>query len=105
MTLGKKILTGFITCAIVLASVAVFSYKNSSKFIASSALVNKTNQVLYGLEQIYASTTDGETAVRGFIITGEDTFLEPYVNSELKIADLLDNIKPRTAVSPSVVDA
>jgi len=43
MTLDRKILTGFIACALILFGVAFFSFKNSEKFIASNALVDQTN--------------------------------------------------------------
>jgi CHASE3 domain sensor protein len=42
LTLGRKILIGFIACALVLFGVAIFSYKNSEKFIASNAWVDHT---------------------------------------------------------------
>ena len=45
MTLGRKIVIGFIACALVLLGVAIFSFKNTEKFVASNTLVNVSNQV------------------------------------------------------------
>ena len=68
MTLDRKILLGFIACALILFGVAIFSFKNSEKFIASNAMVDHTNQVLYEFDQILISSIDAETGTRGFII-------------------------------------
>ena len=84
MSLNRKILTGFIACVLILIGVTIFSYRNSEKFIASNALVDHTNQVLFEFNQILVFTIDAETGTRGFIITGNEHFLEPfsYANSE-----------------------
>jgi len=96
MTLDRKILTGFIACALILFGVAFFSYKNSEKFIASNSLVDQTNKVLYEVSQILTAVTDGETGNRGFIITGDDVYLEPFTNAERTIGEHLDKVKELT---------
>jgi len=93
MTLGKKILTGFIACAVILFGVGIFSYKNSEKFIASNTLVDQTNRVLYGFSQILTAVTDAETSNRGFIITGDDAHLENFINAERTIGEHLNKVK------------
>jgi PAS domain S-box-containing protein len=93
MTLDRKILTGFIACALILFGVAFFSFKNSEKFIASNALVDQTNNVLYELGIVLTAISDAETGNRGFIITGNDAHLEHFVNAERTIGEHLDKIK------------
>src|ERR1035437_4765485 len=101
MTLGKKILIGFIACGLVLFGVAIFSYKNSEKFIASNALVDHTNQVLNEFDQILISSIDAETGTRGFIITGDEKFLEPFFNANTKAVEHLDKVKELTKDNPN----
>jgi len=96
MTLGKKILTGFIACAVILFGVAFFSYKNSEKFIASNTLVDQTNKVLYEFSQILTAITDAETGNRGYIITGNDAHLEHFINAESTIEEHLIKAKELT---------
>ena len=60
MTLERKIVTGFIACILVLFAVAIFSFTTSKKFIASNAMVDHTNQVLYEFEQILVLSLDAE---------------------------------------------
>jgi len=96
MTLSKKILTGFIACAVILFGVAFFSYKNSEKFIASNTLVDQTNRVLYEFSQILSTLTDAESSNRGFIITGDDKHLESSTNAERTISEHFDKVKELT---------
>jgi CheY-like chemotaxis protein/CHASE3 domain sensor protein len=101
MTLGKKILIGFIACALILFVVAFFSFKNSAKFIASNAWVNHTNQVLYEFDQILIYTIDAETGSRGFVITGNENSLEPFTNAYTKSIKHLDIVRELTKDNPS----
>ncbi|WP_091256468.1 response regulator [Flavobacterium omnivorum] len=101
MTLGKKIATGFITCAIVLLGVAIFSYKNSEKFIDSNTLVNRSNSVLYEFEQILMLTVNAETGIRGYVITGNDDFLIPFTSANVNIIPQLNKVKELTKDNPN----
>ncbi|MDO8316860.1 MAG: response regulator [Flavobacterium sp.] len=101
MTLGRKIVIGFIACAVVLLGVAIFSFKNSEKFVASNTLVNDSNQVLYEFEQILMSSVDAETGVRGYVITGDDDFLKPFTTANTKIIEKLEKVKELTKDNPN----
>src|SRR5471030_3251249 len=96
MTLGRKILIGFIACALILFGVAIFSFKNSEKFVASNAWVDHTNQVVYEFQQVLIATIDAETGMRGFVITGDDNYLEPFLSGNLKAVEHLDKVKELT---------
>ncbi len=96
ITFSRKILLGFIACVLILFGVAIFTFKNSEKFVASNALINHTNQVLYEFEQILVASIDGETGIRGFVITGDDNFLEPYLNANAKGFEHLNKVKELT---------
>ncbi|HTA83807.1 MAG TPA: response regulator [Bacteroidia bacterium] len=96
MTLARKILVGFITCALVLCGVAVFSFKNGQKFISSNDWVNHTHQVLYEYQEILVSSVDAETGVRGFVITGNENFLEPFSDASTNVIEHLEKIKKLT---------
>jgi len=96
MTLARKILIGFIACAMILFGVTIISYKNSQKFIASNTMVDQTNKVLYEFSQILSTITDAETGNRGYIITGDDAYLESFTNAERSISEHLDKVKELT---------
>jgi len=96
MALNRKILIGFIACALILLGVAFFSFKNSEKFIASNNLVDQTNKVLYEFSQILTAITDAETGNRGYIITGNEAHLEHFINAESAIGEHIIKVKELT---------
>ncbi len=96
MTLGKKILMGFVACGLILFGVAVFTFNNSEQFVASTAWVDHTNQVLYEFQQIKILALDGETGGRGYVISRDENFLEPYNNAKVKIFEHLALVKELT---------
>ena len=100
MTLNRKILIGFIACTLILFGVAIFSFKNSEKFIASNAMVDYTNQVLSEFNQILVFTIDAETGVRGYVITGDDNYLEHFSNANTKAFEHLDKVRELTKDNP-----
>ena len=57
-----------------------------------SMLVTQTQQFLYYLEKVESSITDIETAHRGFVITGNDVFLNPITEAKSELVRSLDII-------------
>jgi PAS domain S-box-containing protein len=96
MTFSKKILIAFIACAVILFGVGIFSLKNSEKFIASNTLVDQTNKVLYEFSQILNVITSAETASRGYIITGDEVYLEYFIDAERIINEHLNKVNELT---------
>lgn len=101
MTLDKKILTGFIATAIVLSSVAIFSYQNNQRYIATNVLVDHTHEVIANFEQILLYTVDQETGVRGFVITGNEKYLEPLLDANKNIFDHIKELRVLTRDNPT----
>ncbi len=52
-------------------------------------------------EQILMSSVDAETGVRGYVITGDDNFLEPFSSAKTKSTDQLAKIKELTKDNPN----
>lgn len=100
MTLGRKILTGFIGCAVILIGVVIFSYKNNEKFIESNEWVEHTNLVLFEFQEILLYTVNAETSARGFAVTGNENYLEPLKDAEVKLPELIIKIKELTKDNP-----
>jgi PAS domain S-box-containing protein len=58
----------------------------------SEAQVQHSNDVYASLESLLALARDAETGQRGFVITGRDDYLEPYLEAEPQIARQLDHL-------------
>jgi CheY-like chemotaxis protein/CHASE3 domain sensor protein len=100
MTLSQKILAGFAACTVVLVSVAIFSFQNSAKFVDTNQWVNHTHEVINEFDQVLNAVIDGETGVRGFVITGNEAFLEDYRESKAVMQNRVDKVQELTADNP-----
>jgi signal transduction histidine kinase/CheY-like chemotaxis protein/CHASE3 domain sensor protein len=76
------------------------SYYSTQKLISNSQLVNHTNEVLIEAENIISTLKDAETGQRGFLLTGEPDFLEPYNGAYKKTSRSLLALMALTAENP-----
>ncbi|HEX5422543.1 MAG TPA: CHASE3 domain-containing protein [Candidatus Acidoferrales bacterium] len=64
---------------------AGLSYKNTRQLHQDAQLVTHTTDVIEALEEIGSTVKDAETGQRGYVITGEKSYLEPYHDALKKI--------------------
>src|SRR5689334_4249766 len=99
-TVDRKILAGVVFCSVILLSIAFTSFYTSEKFKETNQWVNHTHEVLYEFQQILIGCVDAETGERGFIITGNEKYLEPYNNANTQILEHLSKVKELTNDNP-----
>ncbi len=83
----RKVRLGFALALACLGVVGVVSYFSVVRLNAHAGSVEHTYQVLNHLELVLAAVTDSETAERGYVITGDDGYLDPYRRGA-KVVDL-----------------
>ena len=66
--------------------------------------VSHTNEVLSTAEVIVASAADMESGMRGFAISGEEPFLEPYVNGKKMFAETIQLLQQTVSDNPPQVE-
>jgi PAS domain S-box-containing protein len=77
----RKVGFGFAFALACLGVVGVVSYLSVVRLNEDAAWVEHTHEVLGRLDSLLAALTDSETAERGYVITGEESYLEPYRQS------------------------
>ena len=82
-TVGKKIGGGYAVAVAIFVIVSIISYSGISTLVENAKLVTHTERVLRDLNTALSALQDAETGQRGYIITGEERYLEPY-NKALK---------------------
>jgi methyl-accepting chemotaxis protein len=78
LSVSGKILLGYGGTLLVLVVLAVAVYRGLDRTIESNAWVRHTQDVLLHNSMITSELVDMETGMRGFVITGDNTFLDPY---------------------------
>ena len=93
---GSKIALGYGVAIVLLFSVGITSFMNISALIEATRLVDHAHEVLEEIEHLEIRVEDAETAQRGFIITGQDIYLEPYYAALVTIPVIDEGIREMT---------
>jgi len=84
-SIGAKIGSSFALALVILLIIGTGAYTNTKELLESSASVAHTHLVIGKLEELLSQLKDAETGQRGFIITGEERYLEPYNTAAVRI--------------------
>ena len=84
-----------------IAVMGVFSWSSTNKLVDNAQRVDHTHEVLVNLERIISQLKDAETGQRGFIITAESHYLEPYNDGISGVELAVANVRMLTADNPS----
>src|ERR1041385_6236719 len=74
----SKIKSGFAGVAVILVLAVTLAVANSHQLQRAREASARSEEILRELEGILATMIDAETGMRGYIITGEEAYLEPY---------------------------
>ena len=96
-----------ITVSLSLAAVAAFfvisgivSYTNIATLRRDMAAVTRTHDVLLESSDLLSTLKDAETGQRGFVLTGKESYLDPYSAALGRIEEQLASIKAHTGDDP-----
>ncbi len=90
----------FLISTILLIISLVASLYSTRELVDSSKLVNHTNEVLIEAENLISCMKDAETGQRGYVITMDRIFLEPYNKAHEKAELTYTHIKELTIDNP-----
>ena len=81
----------------ILFITSLASYISIQNLIKSADLVSHSNKVMSSLDGVISSLKDAETGQRGYLLTGNKEFLDPYIGAEEQAKDLLNTVAIETA--------
>jgi signal transduction histidine kinase len=84
--------SGFILAITLLIVIGLLGYRSMKKTIISDKWERHSDFILLSLQKLLTLIIDAETGQRGFIITGEQIYLEPYYRSLNLIARQQDTL-------------
>lgn len=79
---------------LILSSLA--SFISIKSLIKNAALMEHSNQVINDLNNIMSTLKDAETGQRGYLLSGDETFLEPYNGSQENAYQLYNKLLAKT---------
>ena len=101
ISLENKITYGFILSLLLLIIISIVSYQCIIRLSNDRHRTKQSQEVLTLLSTLISTITDAETAHRGYIITGDEKFLERIDQADLKIINLFQGLKQLTSDNPS----
>ncbi len=99
-TFGKRLGTGFTIAALTLLVVAAVGYRATSGLLEDQRWVTHTDLVRRDLQDLLGSLKDAETGQRGFTITGEESYLQPYTDALPRIRPTYDEVHELISDNP-----
>ncbi|MFN6486858.1 MULTISPECIES: response regulator [unclassified Nostoc] len=88
----QRVAGGFGLASAILVLIGVISYQNTRILIDNNNQLQKTQEKINKLEELLSDMKDAETGERGYILTGQESYLEPYQavigNINTKIVEL-----------------
>ncbi len=77
-SLEKKITAGFGAVLVILGIIGIASYLSTTQLVKTANRVAHTHKILEDLEELLSELKDVESGGRGYVITGKETYLQPY---------------------------
>lgn len=81
LALEIRIPLAFALSLLLLIVISFLSYQTIMKLNAAAQSQAHTHEVLTRTEEVLKTLVDAETGIRGFVITGKESYLEPYNES------------------------
>ncbi len=97
LSIGMKIGLGFGLVSIMFIVVSFVAINNSAKQNASKEMVDHTNTVLLLIQELKIELVNAETGQRGYLVTGMDSYLEPYTTARASIESTVSELVRLTA--------
>jgi methyl-accepting chemotaxis protein len=101
LNVGMKLGLGFGLALAILVTIGTVAYRSTNKLTETAEWVAHTHQVLVTLESALSIMKDAETGQRGYIITGEDSYLEPYNGSRTMVDQEIKALRELTKDNPN----
>jgi hypothetical protein len=95
-----KINLGFALALTFLAVMSVFTYRESLRSIEAVRVVNNTHETVEKLSTILSLVLEAETARRGYLLTGDRSFLDRYDTIPTRLTSSLQRLRELTAGRP-----
>jgi CheY-like chemotaxis protein/CHASE3 domain sensor protein len=103
-SLPARTQAGFILAVLAVFAIALLSYRTFQQRAESARLVSHTLDVTARLETLLSTFQDAETGQRGFLLTGDERYLEPYDLARAALDDEITHLRAAIADRPAQVE-
>lgn len=104
ISIVKKLAISFASLAAVTVGISAVGYTNLASIDKNISWTEHTHTVLEELKNINLSMVNQETGLRGYVISGDKIYLEPYAKGQAEYERSFNAVKRLTSDNPSQQD-
>jgi signal transduction histidine kinase/DNA-binding response OmpR family regulator/CHASE3 domain sensor protein len=104
-TFKGNLIISFSLSLLLLVISSVASYYSIINLLKSSQEVEKTNETIISLETVISALKDAETGQRGYLLTGDTRFLQPYEGTHERALAAQTKVRNAATTSSQRTDA
>ena len=97
---AAQIGTAFLLALIAIGIVGVLVYNDTTSMVKAYDARRHSFSVIQQTERVLSVVKDAETGQRGYLITGEERYLDPYMHALLIINSEIDGLRELTGNQP-----
>jgi CheY-like chemotaxis protein/signal transduction histidine kinase/CHASE3 domain sensor protein len=90
-------LLGFVVAVLAVALITFFTYRAMQSREDAAGRVTQSLDIIRELQDVMSEVKDAETGQRGFLLTGEERYLEPYTSAKADLPALLKGLRERAS--------
>ncbi len=94
--MNKHTVVGFLLAVVLLLGGSVVVYGTTRRLAANDQRVAQTYEVLNEISEVLTTLQAAETGQRGYLLTGQESHLEPYRRAIDRVYDRLRRLRQRT---------
>ena len=96
----RNLIIGYSLSLLLLLISAIASYVSIRNLLYNQAMVSHTNRVISKLEEVISNLKDAETAQRGYLLTAQEAYLEPYKSAVAQNGLSMQELKTLVSDNP-----
>lgn len=100
MKLSVKLFAGFVLISVLFTAVAIVNFRLSEAVVENTQWVSRSQIVVRNSAALQRNIIDMETGLRGYLLNGNETFLQPYLQAKDQLPGLIQETKTFVSSSP-----
>lgn len=97
MTIRSKLLTGFISLIVIFGTSLLINLRLSNEVVRNFEYLNNSEAIIRNSNILHKNIIEMQSGYRGFLLTGQEVFLEPYNRALVLIPTLFNNLRMLTS--------
>jgi len=100
-TTERKVRLGFAVAVAFLGAIGIVSFLSVTRMNANAQLVTRSHLVMANIDALVATTWETESALRAFLITGEEPFAADYTRATGRVDGLVQQLRDSVSGEPA----